>query len=247
MGLAHGMNLCFPWVLRPVLGQAHVPLRGASLPWREFLSSRQEAGSKRKTVQAESAQLKGLTSPSGVSSVSRGWCCHVAGSWRTVPEDYHTHQGLGGGLPESLWMAGLGPALATPGAGTLHIPDSCAQLEGGVLAGGQALVPTLYVLRGLSCYMPVPVPGVELQMGCEGVTCPGYWWLLFWRRPGLAMGALFGDGGLCWPGAFPDFLPHACRFTCLHACDPAMSTPEFPSPLVRMLPIPLSHLRLRLL
>lgn len=162
MGLAHGMNLCFPWVLRPVLGQAHVPLRGASLPWREFLSSRQEAGSKRKTVQAESAQLKGLTSPSGVSSMSRGWCCHVAGSRRTVPEDYHTHQGLGGGLPESLWMAGLGPASATPGAGTLHIPDSCAWLEGEVcwqvakpwcqlcMSSGASAAICLYQSQGLS-------------------------------------------------------------------------------------------------
>lgn len=43
-----GVHLCFPRALHPVLGQAHVPLRGASLPWRASLSSRQEARSKRK-------------------------------------------------------------------------------------------------------------------------------------------------------------------------------------------------------
>lgn len=70
-------------------------------------------------------------------------------------------------------------------------------------------------------------PSGSATDGVRGGVCPGYWWLLFWRRrPGLLMGTLFGDGGLGWPGAFPDFLPRASSFTSLHPLDP----PESPSP-----------------
>lgn len=126
-------------------------------------------------------------------------------------------------------MDGLGPAWATQGAG-----------GEGALAGGQALVPARYVLRGLSCHMPVPVPAVELQSG--------------WLHRVLAVPVREEEAGLGWPGACPRLPPAmpagAPASTPLmfdHPPHPPCPPPESPSPLVRTLPIPLSHLKLHLL
>lgn len=64
-----------------------------------------------------------------------------------------------------------GPATATQGADTWHMPDSWTRLVGKVrwqVAEPRCQDPAPYVLRGLSCHMPVSVPVVELQMGRGG-------------------------------------------------------------------------------
>lgn len=77
-------------------------------------------------------------------------------------------------------------------------------------------MPALYVLRGLSCHMPVPVAAVELQRG--------------WLAQVLAAPVREEEAGLGWPGACPDLLPHACRGTSLHTFDPTVSSTRIPFP-----------------
>lgn len=116
------------------------------------------------------------------------------GSWKRGPEGVPHAPGPG------LRMAGLGPAAATKGAGTWHMPDSWARLAGKVcwqVAEPRCQDLARCVLRGLSCHMPASVPVAELQMGRGGLVCPGQSWLWFWRRRQVpAAGALFRGGGL---------------------------------------------------
>lgn len=70
-------------------------------------------------------------------------------------------------------MAGLGPAVATQGACTWHMPNSWARLEGKVC--WQVAEPScqdpLGVSSGASAAICLSVPAVELQMGrgaCAG-------------------------------------------------------------------------------
>lgn len=86
------------------------------------------------------------------------------------------------------------------------------------------------VLRGLSCHMPVLVPAVLLQIGCEGVVAQGSGGSRL-EEARAAHGS--GDGGLGWPGAVPDFLRLP---TAPPACTPGARHDPLPSVLV--LPIP---------
>lgn len=92
--------------------------------------------------------------------------------------------------PQTCGQLAKGPAAATQGADTWHMPDSWARLVGKVrwqVAEPWCQDPAPSVLRGLSCHMPVSVPAVELQMGRGG-----------WLAQGGA-GSHSGEGGRCRP------------------------------------------------
>ena len=212
-----GVKVCFPWVLRPVLGQStFAPQRHVSTT--EGIPLQQMGGWKQKKNRlGRKCPTQGPDWP--IQSLFHESKLMLGHGEQSLRRATHTRASARSTCrPVDGWP---GPSLRHPGGWHLAYARQLGPAGGeDVLAGGRAPVPgsALCVLRGLSCNMPVPGPAAELQMGCEGVVCPGYWWLLFWRR----------RQGPAW--SFSDFLPHACKLTSLHTFDPTVSSPTMPVP-----------------
>lgn len=145
------------------------------------------------------------------------------------------------GAPQIRGQLAKGPAAASQGADTWHMPDSWTRLVGKVrwqVAEPRCQDPAPCVLWGLSCHMPVSFPAVELQMGRGG-----------WLAQGGA-GSHSGEGGRCrpqelfsetegWsgPGGVPAFSHVPAGPPASRPLIPLCSPPELPSPLVLTLVI----------